>query len=124
MATLIERLRPLFWGGLLLVAAVGLVVRDRINEGEPWEAAAWAVLGGLLLLLILIPRRGTPQLLPWTACATFGALGYIGWLGAFATPVRVAGFVVATTAMVAMLLLPRRRRSPSGDDAPIKLDLE
>jgi hypothetical protein len=115
-------LRPLVWAGVLFAGSIGLVVRDRLTQGRPWEAAAWAVLGGLLLLALAIRRRGRPQLLPWSICFVLGLIGYAVWFTSTTTGLRAAGFVLAAVSVLAMMLLPRTRRSTE-DEPPITLDL-
>lgn len=124
MIRTLDRLRPLFWGGLLLAAAFGLRVRELLSDGQPWEAAAWGVLGGLLLLVTVLPRRGRPRIVPWSVCITVGVVGYVLWLANLATPFRIAGFTMAACALVALILLPHSRfATRHEDDQAIRLDL-
>lgn len=115
-------LRPLVWAGLLSAASFGLVVRDRFQEERLWEAAAWAVLGGLLIVALTMRRRGRPKLVPWAGCFVLGLIGYALWLPPLPVAVRATGFVVAVASMLAMLLLPRALPT-TDDDPPIRLDL-
>jgi hypothetical protein len=126
MAIAPDRLRYVLWGTLLTVLYWGTSAWERIRQGDYWDAAAFAALGGLLVIAYTRPRDGRVRTRDAALCAALILLGGAAWMVGPGTPVRLIGFTVMAGTLVAVMTLPRTAPPPhaSGmDEPPIQLGL-